>query len=294
MELSACVTDDDYEMWRRVRIAVQPYERCDTVAELRRAASPDTLFVLARVGGAVVGSGLARRSDVAGGGTVVPRVLPQHRRAGIGTALLHRLSEHCATLGVPTLRAGVDDEGSLSFAQRFGFVEVDREVEQTRTVGDVPTVSDPPPGVEVVTASEHPGLWRAAFERFGREVLADFATTTPLDVSAEQWDTGGWCGEPMFLGVHDGQLVGCAGLLLDPDEPGRAENALTAVRRDWRGRGLAVHLKLRALEWAADHGISEVYTWTQDGNAAMRGLNERLGYATTRTGINLARDLPLD
>ena len=94
----------------------------------------------------------------------------------------------------------------------------------------------------------------------------------------------------MFLALHDGEVVGCAGLGLDPDEPTRAENSLTAVRRDWRGRGLAVHLKQRTLAWAADHGITEVYTWTQDGNGAMRTLNTRLGYATTRTGTSCARD----
>ena len=45
------------------------------------------------------------------------------------------------------------------------------------------------------------------------------------------------------------------------------------------------------LAWAAEHGIEEVYTWTQDGNAAMRALNERLGYDTTMVGIQLARPL---
>ena len=85
------------------------------------------------------------------------------------------------------------------------------------------------------------------------------------------------------------QHVAALGVTDDDDQPSRAENGLTAVRRDWRGRGLAVHLKLRTLAWAADHGIAEVYTWTQDGNAAMRALNTRVGYATTRTGIQLAR-----
>lgn len=144
----------------------------------------------------------------------------------------------------------------------------------------------------MATARERPGLWESSYERFGREVLADFAVTTPLEISAEQWATS-WLADPMFLAVHDDEVVGCAGLLLDADEPHRAENALTAVRRDWRGHGLAVHLKLRALQWAADHGIREVYTWTQDGNAAMRALNERLGYATTRSSTSLARSLPL-
>ena len=112
-------------------------------------------------------------------------------------------------------------------------------------------------------------------------------------MTLERWATS-WLGSPMFLAVHDGEVVGCAGLLVDTDVTDRAENALTATRRDWRGRGLAVHLKLVALAWAAEHGIREVYTWTQDGNDAMRGLNERLGYATTRRSTMVARALPLD
>ncbi|WP_416957355.1 GNAT family N-acetyltransferase [Nocardioides sp. T5] len=291
LDISPCVTDDDYEEWRRVRIAVVPYERTQSLAELREGDKPARLMLLARVDGEVVGHGLAQPSDTSGGGSVIPRVLEGHRRRGVGTALLERLVAHVADLGLPTLRAGADDDGALAFAHRFGFEEVNREVEQTyRLTGPV----EPPPapdGVEVVTAQERPGLWEAAYERFGLEALADFAVDTPLDVSPERWARD-WLVDPMFLALHDGEVVGCAGLGRDADEPTRAENGLTAVRRDWRGRGLAVHLKLVTLAWAAEHGIDEVYTWTQDGNAAMRTLNTRLGYETTRVGIQLAR--PLD
>lgn len=290
LDLARCVTDDDYEQWRQVRIAVLPYERTASVAELRAGDSPERLMVLARIDGTVVGSGMAQPSDAAGGGSVIPRVLSEHRRQGIGTALLHHLVEHVERLGLPTLRAGADDEGSLAFAERFGFREVNREVEQTFRL-DGPVEPTPvPDGVEVVTSQERPGLWEASYQRFGTECLADFAVDTPLDVSPERWARD-WIVDPMFLAVHDGEVVGCAGLGLDVDDPSRAENGLTAVRRDWRGRGLAVHLKLVALAWAADHGVAEVYTWTQDGNAAMRALNTRLGYATTRVGIQLARPL---
>jgi mycothiol synthase len=290
LDISHCVTDDDYEEWRRVRIAVLPYERTQSLAELREGDKPERLMLLARVDGEVVGHGLAQRSDTTGGGSVIPRVLEGHRRQGVGTALLERLVAHVAGLGLPTLRAGADDDGALAFAHRFGFEEVNREVEQTyRLTGPVePTPA--PDGVEVVTAQERPGTWEAAFERFGTEALADFAVDTPLDVSPERWARD-WLGDPMFLGLRDGEVVGCAGLGLDPDQPTRAENGLTAVRRDWRGRGLAIHLKLVTLAWAAEHGIAEVYTWTQDGNAAMRALNTRLGYETTRVGIQLARPL---
>jgi GNAT superfamily N-acetyltransferase len=292
MEIFACVSDEDYEAWRAVRIAVLPGERTDTVAELRAQDSPTRLLVLARDGDTVVGSGMANKAETAGGAFAMPRVPAEHRRRGVGTALLLALADHCAGLGVPELRSSVDDEGSLGFAQAFGFAEVDRQVEQVRAVGAEPSPGAPPDGVEVVLLSERPELWAACYEGFGTEVLADFALITPLEVSAEQWNAY-WAGDPMFLALQDGEVVGCAGLHLDTDRPDRAENSLTAVRRTWRGRGLAAYLKRRTLHWATDHGVTEVYTWTQAGNTPMIRLNERLGYVAGSVSITVARPLPL-
>jgi N-acetylglutamate synthase-like GNAT family acetyltransferase len=97
----------------------------------------------------------------------------------------------------------------------------------------------------------------------------------------------------MFLALVDGEVIGCAGLLVDTDRPDRAENALTAVRRDWRGRDVALHLKRCTLQWAAAHGLAEVYTWTQARNTPMLRLNERLGYVVGKTSVSLERRLPL-
>ena len=57
LDISPCVTDDDLEAWRRVRIAVIPYERTQSIAEIRADATPERLLVLAREDGVVVGSG---------------------------------------------------------------------------------------------------------------------------------------------------------------------------------------------------------------------------------------------
>ncbi len=84
-----------------------------------------------------------------------------------------------------------------------------------------------------------------------------------------------------------------AGLVQDADQPGRAENALTTVRRDWRGRGVARALKETTIAWASRHGIHEIYTWTQTGNENMRAVNERLGYVTRDISISVRRELPL-
>lgn len=288
MELSVCVTDEEYEAWRAVRLAVEADTRCLTVEEMRAQDSPDRLLLLAVEGGGAVGSGIADRSDTAGAGFIAPRVLSGHRRMGVGSALLRALTEHCSGLGLSTVVAGVDDEGSLAFAERYGFVEVDREVEQVRAVGDEPAPTGLPFGVEVIEASQRPDLWAACFETFGKEVLADFALYAPLEISAEQWNTT-WYGDPLFLALNDDEVIGCAGLNRDTDRPERAENALTAVRRTWRGRGIATHLKRRTLHWAALNGLEEIYTWTQVGNAPMRRLNEHLGYVTTRNSITVSR-----
>jgi mycothiol synthase len=292
VEVFACVSDDDYEAWRQVRIDVVPGERCDTVAEMRLQDSPDRLLVLATVDGAVVGSGIADRSNTAGGAFVAPRVRREHRRQGVGTALLRRLADHAAGLGLPEVRAMTEDSDSLAFAEHLGFVEVDRQVEQVRPVGDEPDPGPLPDGVEVVTLEERPELWPASYQRFGTEVLADFAVFEPMQISEREWNDS-WPGDPMYLAVHGGEVIGCAGLDRDTDRPERAENALTAVRRDWRGHGLAVHLKRLTLRWAADNGVTEIYTWTQAGNTPMLTLNERLGYATGLTSITLSRPLPL-
>jgi GNAT superfamily N-acetyltransferase len=292
MELAVCLTDDDYEAWRSVRLAVEPGSRTHSLEELRAHDSTDRLLLLAVADGGVVGCGIADRAETAGAGFVAPRVLPEHRRRGAGSALLRALAEHCSRLHLATMSAGVEDEGSLAFADRFRFVEVDREVEQVRAVGDEPAPVAVPAGVEVIDASRRPGLWAACFETFGKEVLADLALYTPVEISAEQWNAE-WGGDPMWLALHDDEVIGCAGLNRDTDRPERAENALTAVSRAWRGLGVASHLKCQTLHWAALNGLEEIYTWTQIGNTPMLRLNEQLGYVTTRNAITVSRTLPL-
>lgn len=294
MELSVCVTDDEYEAWRAVRLSVEPGSRTHSLEELRAQDSADRLLLLAVEDGDVVGSGIADRAETAGAGFVAPRVLPEHRRLGVGSALLRVLAEHCSGLHLSTMSTHVDDEGSLVPGVRrpLRFVEVDREVEQVRAVGDEPAPSAPPASIEVIDASHSPDLWAACFETFGKEVLADFALYTPLEISAERWNAE-WGGDPMWLALFDDEVIGCAGLNRDTDRPERAENALTAVSRAWRGRGVASHLKRRTLHWAALNGLEEIYTWTQAGNSSMLRLNEHLGYVTTRNAIAVSRALPL-
>lgn len=287
IELRTAASDGDLEAWRHVRAVVLPNERVATVEEMRRSATPDQLLLLAELGGEVVGSGAAGRSDTGGRGFVAPRVLPHARRRGIGTALLRALAEQVRSRGFAEVGGSVEDPGSLAFAERFGFREVDRQVEQVRVVGR----EEPPvcvPGTEIVPVGVQPELWRAAYDPLALQAFSDLALDAPVEASLEQWERD-WLTWPegTFVALAGGEVIGCAGLQRDADQPDRAEHALTAVRRDWRGRGVASALKRATLAFAAANGVREVYTWTQRGNDDMRRLNEHLGYVTRAWSITV-------
>src|SRR4051812_21194953 len=104
-------SDADLESFRRGRLAVVPPERAVTVAEMRAAAGPDTVHLLAERDGEVLGAGLADRSDLSGAAVVIARVLPEFRRQGVGTALFRALIECAERLGCEHVVSHADDVG---------------------------------------------------------------------------------------------------------------------------------------------------------------------------------------
>jgi len=292
IDVRVAASDDELESCRRVRMAVLPNERCLTVEELRAAAIPETLYLIAELDGNLAGSGHASRSSFGYAG-VHPRVLPGARRRGVGTAVERRLIEHALAHGFTEAGTVVDDMESMRFAEGFGYREVDRQIEQVRTIGREP-VPDIPDWISVTTVAERPDLWPAAYDPFGLEAIADMATDRPVIVTRQEWERD-WLSWPeaMFIALAGDEIVGCAGLELDADRPDRAEHAFTAVARSWRRRGVASMLKRMSLAFAAANCVREVYTWTQIRNADMRALNERLGYVERGLSITVRAPIPL-
>src|SRR5205823_1292102 len=161
---------------------------------------------------------------------------PSQRGRGVGTALLHRLAEHAVAAGHSEAGSHVEEPRALGFAERFGFRETDRQVEQVRAIQ--PDEPAPPslPGIELVPLAGRPEL--------AREAVKDLALDRPVEIDAETWKTD-WLRDPSgcFVALDAGTIVGLAGFERDADHPERAENALTAVRRDHRRRGIARALK---------------------------------------------------
>ena len=287
--------DDELDAYVAVWNAITPAEPSDPEQQReRRARDPRRLYLVAERDGDVVGCGFAGPSQTEGRGFLSPRVLPAARRRGVGSALLRGLGAHLTGLGFTTASGHVDgdDQGSLAFAGRAGFEEVDRQVEQVRRVGKHEPDGDLPVTVTVTALATRPELLSESYP-LAAEGYADMATFAAVSISLDDWLAGddGNVPEGSLVALAGHEIVGFSGLCRKPD--GAFEDGLTVVRRDWRRRGLAEALKRTKLQWAAANGIDEISTWTQSGNEGMRALNERLGYVYRSVSITVRADLPV-
>ena len=294
VEVRAVESDADVEAWLHVRRVVLPNESAGTVEQQRARMKPEQLLLLADLDGGLAGSGIGGLSDAPGRAFVAPRVLPEARRRGVGRALLARLGEHVERLGVDRVGTHVGDPGSQAFAERFGFREVDRQVEQVCALDGARHCKEPArcDDLEFVAIAERPELLDAAHP-LALEGWADFATVEAVTISREDWlSDEATLPEGSFVALVGGEVVGYSGLCRHDDD-GVAEDGLTVVRRDRRRRGLGRALKERELAWAAQNGYREIVTWTQQGNDGMRALNERLGYTYRGVSVTMVAPLPL-
>ena len=247
----------------------------------------DHADLLAREDGALLGSGFAALfHGFPERPTVFVTVPPSRRRRGAGSALYAALSDWARERGLETLLAVVadNDPESLAFAERRGFTEERREkgVSLDLTAIEPPRV-DPPAGVEIVTWAERPELVRGLYE-----VSVEASPDVPGYEDEEHEPFEAWLVHDMqgpgdrpeatFVAVAGDEVVGYAKFSLNTIDTTSAYHDLTAVRRAWRGRGVARALKATQIAWAKANGYEELRTGNDERNIAMRRLNAELGY----------------
>ena len=294
IELRVVASEADYEAWAALKSRVSP--RDPVTAERLRAQDEDgRMLLLASLAGADAGCGISAPSGFDGRAFLAARVLPEHRRRGVGTELVRALSAHARALGRTGVNAFVSagDPGSIAFAEGHGLAEVDYQLEQVRALAG----PEPPPpavdGVELVPlGARREELLRAVWP-LALEAYEDLPIPGEVTYRLEAWlREEATCPDGSFVAVERGEIVGYAGLM-ERAEPGTAEHGLTAVRRDRRGRGIGRALKLAQLHWASLGAVRELVTWTQRGNEAMQALNRSLGYADRTKELTMQGPLPV-
>jgi mycothiol synthase len=275
-----------FEQWATImeRVEGDVYD----LDELTHVIQEDetSAWLLASLGDEAVGCGVGRPSSIAGSLYAMARVLPEHRGQGVGTRLYEALSEHAARRGLASLWGRIEegDAASLRFAGNRGFREVAREYQVVLDVADADLAGDAPDGVELVSLAEHPDLVRPVYDvdvEVGPDVPSHEEGHDPM--TFERWhatylEGPGAMPAACMVALVDGEVVGYTGLRRHGSASPIADNLLTAVRRPWRRRGIALALKREQIRRAADAGIEQIYTTNDETNVGMRGVNARLGY----------------
>lgn len=291
--LRPALASADLDAWAEIKNTVVPNEPV-TPEQLRASDEPGRLLLLAELDGALAGCGIAGLSHFGGLAFIAARVLPKHRRGGVGTALVGALADHGRSLGREGVNAFVyeDEPHSIAFAEHFGLHEVDYQLEQLRLVGDEPAPVAPD-GIELVSLDGRReellnAVWPVALEGY-----ADLPVPGEVAYSLAEWlRDEATRPEGSFAAFEDGEAVGYAGLIEHANCNATAEHGLTVVQREHRGRGIGRALKQAQLHWASQSGVVELVTWTQKGNEAMQALNRSLGYADKSKVITYQGPLP--
>jgi GNAT superfamily N-acetyltransferase len=202
-----------------------------------------------------------------------------HRRRGIGTALWERGAAYAAELGAETLITSFhENDAGTAFASRLGFALARAESE---SVLDPRTVSElPPADVDLVPVRDaDPRLvWQLDVEATLDMPQSEAVDDLPYDEWAEHVLANPlFTPDGSFVAMADGVAAACS-LLLADRESGRSHNMFTGTLRAYRGRGLALAVKLASIRWAREHGFVSMDTHNDETNAPMLAVNRRLGY----------------
>ena len=262
-------------------------------------------------GTANIAVGMMPRPD--GAQFVGMSVFKEHRRKGIGTVLYDGLEAEARRRGVTRLLAGTSAARpfALEFAQKRGFTEIGRRIMSFREL-----------------ASYDPGIWTAAMERIEREQIRfrTFAEILEGKDAEEQerfwrelWEAEGpmWDDIPFstptphwpfdrfkkmavenpqilrdlsLVAYHGNAIVGYT--MTGASHPNDGDTYMTGVAREFRGRGIAMALKVDVLARAKAKGLRAMKTVNDEPNKAMRGVNIKLGYQPVPDHIELEKRLP--
>jgi GNAT superfamily N-acetyltransferase len=218
-------------------------------------------------------------------------VRSDHRRQGLATQLFPLAEARAAELGAEGLIGNFyENPAGVAFARARGFRQVRAE---TESILDPRTVTErPPTNVDLRPVTEvDPRL----VHRVDAEATLDVPQTETADDSPfDEWrghvlEHPLFASEGSFVAMVD-EVAAAVSLLVADPESGRGMNMFTGVLRAYRGRGLALAVKLATTHWAAANGITQIVTDNDETNAPMLAINRRLGYEPVGRRVEYLRE----
>ncbi len=237
-------------------------------------------------------------------------VMPENQGKGVGRGLLEHSIQHLETLNALTVRCQTRDDfkQSLKFIQDAGFVEEYRAWESRLDV----SACDVTPflhleeqlkleGIELKSYADLVGTPDLDRELYLLDLDAsrDMPDPEPFtETTFERFQTRAlknpeFVPEAFLVAVKTSQDLQLEFLsestLWWTVGDSEADNGATGTRREWRGKQIALALKVKNILWAKTQGIKEIKTWNDDINHPMLSINEKLGFAKQPAWVHFVR-----
>jgi mycothiol synthase len=235
---------------------------------------------------------------------------PAARQRGVGRVLYAHLMAALRGRGAIAARASVEhetDAAAIAFLRRRGFVEVFRGWQSrldvsafnfARFAGAAPRVAQQ--GVRLTTLAaglaRDPEVLTKVYDLMlacEHDVPSAAAVTdTPYEMFLAHTVEGpNALPDAHFLAVAGDRYVGTSALMRAAAMPGVLFQGLTGVRREYRGCGIAMALKLQTVRYAREHGHTEIRTWNASLNRPMLRINEAMGFVRQPATLGFRKGL---
>jgi mycothiol synthase len=230
------------------------------------------------------------------------------RRRGIGGVLLGELETLLRERGGDTvmLYTSESDAGINQFLEHHGYTESFRGYQQWLPLhGFDPNRFDPnwqpllEQGIHLRSLAQLRSGWDTAqkfydlyisLERDAPRADKHFVAQSFEAFSANQYDSPSSFFEGVTFALKDDELIGL-NILARDSHSSVFHNGLTGVRREFRGLGLALALKLEGIRVALAHGSEGITSYNASTNTAILRLNEKLGFQRSPATLEWRKNL---
>ncbi|HYG59177.1 MAG TPA: GNAT family N-acetyltransferase [Symbiobacteriaceae bacterium] len=232
-------------------------------------------------------------------------VHPDWQGHGIGAALFDHVMGALAPYDPVSVRTFTREDipRGLPFLERRGFVEGKRTWESHLNL----EAADLSPWAGAEARVQEQGIvlrslpelqaqagWEARLLELYNAIQVDIPDIDPATpLSPEQFDqtylgSGSFLAEGHFIALDGGRWVGMSSLW-KRSEFGTLSTGVTGVLQGYRGRGIAMALKMRGIAFAREQGVKVITTYNASTNRPMLSINERLGFTREPAWIHLIR-----
>jgi len=240
------------------------------------------------------------------------RVHPAHQRKGVGGALFERLVEAVRERAAIAVRSDAQEskQASIDFLAHRGFTEIQRYWESVLDVGafdfDAFSTAEARAAQNGITLT----TFAAELEQHGPseemlQAIYEMDQTAAMDIPLpdpftkiphDEWrkwvmEAPNRLPDAFFLAKDGERYVGLSNMGHNPDQPGVLHQGFTGVIREYRGKGVAMALKLQTVKYAREHGYREIRTGNNTRNRPMLRINEAMGFVKQPVWIEYEKAL---